>query len=221
MNPAGESSESEDQIQMFLRLYKLPLLLGIASIFLIGIASVVLVRSFSSVRPIEFSEGSASSSGTVALTMIQVDVEGAVAVAGVYSLQKGARVDDLLKTAGGLTGEADSTFIEQKLNRAAILADGAKLYIPRTGEIETSHNYESSTAVSITSHNDGTSNRLGEATVNINSASQILLESLPGVGPVTAGKIIAGRPYQTAQDLVVKKAVGPALFEKIKNLISL
>ncbi|MBI2404837.1 helix-hairpin-helix domain-containing protein [Candidatus Gottesmanbacteria bacterium] len=57
--------------------------------------------------------------------------------------------------------------------------------------------------------------------VNINTASQNELESLPGVGPVTAKKIIDNRPYQTLEELVSKKAVGNALFEKIKGSLSL
>ena len=57
--------------------------------------------------------------------------------------------------------------------------------------------------------------------ININSASQTELEALPGVGPVTAGKIIDGRPYQTLEELKSKKAVGNALFEKIKDKLTI
>jgi len=57
--------------------------------------------------------------------------------------------------------------------------------------------------------------------VSINTGTESQLDSLPGVGPVTAAKIIASRPYQTLEEVVSKKAVGAALFEKIKNDISL
>ena len=62
-------------------------------------------------------------------------------------------------------------------------------------------------------------NTLGITTglININSASQSDLESLPGVGPVTAGKIIDGRPYQSIEELKSKKAVGNSLYDKIKD----
>ncbi len=57
--------------------------------------------------------------------------------------------------------------------------------------------------------------------VNINFSSQIELDSLPGVGPVTANKIISGRPYNTLDDLVNKKVIGASLFEKIKSRLTL
>jgi len=57
--------------------------------------------------------------------------------------------------------------------------------------------------------------------LNINTATQAQLEDLPGVGPVTAGKIIAGRPYSSLEELLVKKAVGRSLYEKINSQITL
>jgi competence protein ComEA len=56
--------------------------------------------------------------------------------------------------------------------------------------------------------------------VDVNNASESELDSLPGVGPVTAAKIIENRPYQTIDELVVKKAVGDSLFGKIKDKIT-
>ena len=57
--------------------------------------------------------------------------------------------------------------------------------------------------------------------VNINTASETELDALPGVGPVTAQKIISNRPYQKIDDLVSKKAVGASVFSKIKDQISI
>ncbi len=59
-----------------------------------------------------------------------------------------------------------------------------------------------------------------ENPVNINTATTLELENLPGVGPVTAGKIIAGRPYVTVDELVIKKAVGRSIYEKISPLVT-
>lgn len=58
------------------------------------------------------------------------------------------------------------------------------------------------------------------ALVNINSASAQELEKLPGIGPVTAGKIIAGRPYTSIDELLVKKVVGRSTYEKISPLVT-
>ncbi|OGE13976.1 hypothetical protein A3G14_03855 [Candidatus Curtissbacteria bacterium RIFCSPLOWO2_12_FULL_38_9] len=58
------------------------------------------------------------------------------------------------------------------------------------------------------------------ASINVNTASEAQLDTLPGVGPVTAGKIIASRPYSSVEELLSKKAVGRATFDKIKDLVT-
>lgn len=57
-------------------------------------------------------------------------------------------------------------------------------------------------------------------TININQASESELDALPGIGPVTAQKIISNRPYQSVEDLLNKKAVGASEFAKIKDQMS-
>lgn len=57
--------------------------------------------------------------------------------------------------------------------------------------------------------------------VDINNSTQAQLEDLPGVGPVTAGKIIAGRPYESLEELLTRKAVGRSLYEKISSQLTL
>jgi len=86
--------------------------------------------------------------------------------------------------------------IDRKVNKSAILKDGQKIYIPFVGE------------------------KLADSKiVNINSSSQYELESLPGVGPVTAKKIIDGRPYASAEELYVKKVMSKSAFEKVSDLV--
>ncbi|MBI2420982.1 MAG: helix-hairpin-helix domain-containing protein, partial [Candidatus Levybacteria bacterium] len=97
-------------------------------------------------------------------------------------------------------------FIEKNINLASKVTDGMKIYIPRVGE-----SLSSGVNTTISS---------GSSLVGINSAGQAELEALPGIGPVTAGKIIAGRPYSSIDDLVAKKAVSQSVFEKIKDQIS-
>ena len=89
------------------------------------------------------------------------------------------------------------------------MTDGLKIYIPRDGE--------EVQQVQAQAEN----NTSGTDLININSASGTELESLAGVGVVTAQKIIDGRPYGSVEELLDKKIVGNATFEKIKTSISI
>lgn len=135
---------------------------------------------------------------------ISVDVEGAVILPGVYTLSLNSRVKDALIAAGGLSSDADREWIAKNLNLALKLSDSSKIYIPKIGE-----------TIVQASNTDVSSSGL----VNINSASSSELDSLPGVGPVTAQKIIDNRPYSSIEDLKNKKIVGSSVFEKIKDKI--
>lgn len=129
---------------------------------------------------------------------LTVDVGGEVTRPGVYRLAAGSRVEEAIEAAGGVTETADIDYIDKYLNRAAKLADGQKIYIP-----------------------DKSAEKPAESgRVNINSAGQGELEGLPGIGPATAGKIVAGRPYQNVSELVEKKIVGQKVFDQIKDNIS-
>ena len=142
-----------------------------------------------------------SSDSNLAASGVVVHVDGAVGSPGVYSLGPEARVMDAVTAAGGLTADADGS----RINLAAKVADGQKIYIPASGEV-------TSDKGQVTSQN--------ASLININTASQSQLESLPAIGPVTAQKIIASRPYSSLEDLLTKKVVGSSTFEKIKDLIS-
>ena len=104
------------------------------------------------------------------------------------------------------------------------VADGMKIYIPSLGEATTSYNTSSVKTGGETSHNinqsDSGQSQSG-AFISINMASKDQLDSLPGVGPVTAQKIIDNRPYERLEDVVTKKAIGASLFEKLKNSLTL
>lgn len=180
--------------------YKIPILLGGISIVSIILSIVLLVKSTYTATPIQFSSDNTEASGAAAIT---VDVEGAVIHPGVYTLPGGARLEDAITAAGGLESDADEELFAKTMNRAMKLVDGGKIYVP-----------------SLSSPSLGTLGSVSNL-ISVNTASQSELESLPGIGPVTAQKIIANRPYQTLEELVGKKAVGAALFEKIKDKISL
>lgn len=140
---------------------------------------------------------------------LHIDVEGAVVHPGVYVLPQNARVQEALVAAGGLAGNADRDFVAKSLNLAAKLFDGAKVYIPKMGETPTAGS-------SATANYAGSQVNL----LDINSATADKLDNLPGVGPVTAQKIITGRPYQAVDDLLNKKIVSSSVFQKIKDLIT-
>lgn len=186
-----------------LRTYKIPILLGGVSIFAIILSIVLLVQSTQTTTPIQFSSDNPEASGAAAIT---VDVEGAVVSPGVYTLRGGSRVEDAITAAGGLGSDADEELFAKTMNRAAKLVDGGKIYVPSLSSSPKSPQSPQSPISPL---------------VSVNSGSQSELDTLPGVGPVTAQKIIANRPYQTLEELVAKKAVGTALFEKIKDLVSL
>ena len=215
---ASEEASAPDPRANLLSLwqrYKLPIVLGTASVILIIISLTLLIKSTQTTTPIRFSqaEPAASASGTrgTLVSAITVDVEGAVVRPGMYQLPREARVADALIAAGGLTEEADTDRIAATMNRAAKLVDGGKLYFPKKQdpnflELRAQGPPLNSQVLSL---------------VSVNRASQGELESLPGIGPVTAKKIIASRPYQTLEELVSKKAVGQSLFEKIKDQLGL
>lgn len=202
-----------DAFKTFFDVYRLPIALGGVSLLCIVIALIVFIKSYERTAPIRFSSDNqqASVAGIVAEAdvMTLVDVEGAVVHPGVYRMPQGSRVDDAITAAGGLSNDADNEAIATSINRAAKLSDGAKLYIPKRGQ--------SGDTVDPTQ----SSQRPLSTFLHINTASQSELETLSGVGPVTAEKIIGGRPYMRLEELVEKKAMSQSLFEKLKSQLTL
>ncbi len=130
---------------------------------------------------------------------LTVDVAGAVERPGVYQLPYNSRRQDALITAGGLGAKADRNYVAKYINLAQKVTDGEKIYVPWENQ----------------------ENREGKGDkININTAATMELESLPGVGTVTAGKIIQNRPYQNVSELVSKKVVAASVLEKIKDRLS-
>jgi competence protein ComEA len=216
--------------------FKIPVILGALSLGAVILSITILVKSTQNVTPIRFSRMNFDASGSgIGSTLgseiarneaILVDVEGAVKTPGIVRLGSGARVEDAIRAAGGLATNADEVYIAKNINRAMRVVDGMKVYIPVVGEAGTSHNLDRATSQTDVAQSYGIVTTSGGSSqnaivVSVNSASQSELESLPGVGPVTARKIIDNRPYASLEDLTVKKAIGPALFETIKSQLSL
>ncbi len=188
--------------------FKLPLALSTVGIVLIigGIFATGLNKS----KPNPSSSGQAFPKESLVNSQktISVDVSGAVNRPGVYKLSEGARLEDAIAASGGFSDLANKEYISKSLNLAQKLADGSKVYVPAEGDTSGSFAPRSTVA--------GASNQVK---VNINTSSQAELEALPGIGPVTASKIISDRPYQAIEELTAKKIVSKAVFEKIKDQI--
>lgn len=144
---------------------------------------------------------------------VTVDVSGEVVKPGVYKLKKGDRVGDVLIMAGGLSAKADREWVDKNINRAEIIRDGEKIYIPKSGEKNA--NYELLI----------TNNKTKELQIiNINTAGVEELDKLSGIGPSIAQKIIDYREsnggFKTKEELKLVPGIGDKLFEQIKEKIT-
>lgn len=142
-----------------------------------------------------------------------VHAAGAVASPGVYALPAGARVADLLAAAGGPLSEADL----DRLNLAARVADGDRVYVPRRGEGEP----PSTEVGGLAGAGGGPPTTAG--LVDLNTATAAQLDTLPGVGPATANAIITYRtrhgPFRSVTELLEVPGIGPAKLESLRPLV--
>ena len=164
------------------------------------------------------SSGDASgiASGIDSDGMIFVDIGGAVKTPMLAELPDGSRVDDAIKAAGGLRDEADMTSV----NRAEFLVDGQKIFIPSYA-LDEDGNIIESAGVSDNAAGAAAQTGAQEGKVNINTADSDQLQTLNGVGPATAQKIIdyrdsSGR-FTTIEDLKNVSGIGDKTFEKLKD----
>lgn len=142
---------------------------------------------------------------------IVVDVEGAVVHPGIYELPSGSRVGEAVAAAGGYDVNVDLDAAAAQLNLAAPLTDGEKVLVPRVQPSGADGTATEGTA------GEGSSDEL----VDVNSATAAELEALPGIGPVTAEKIIAAReeaPFTSLEELVERGAINNGQLEKIRDL---
>ena len=151
-----------------------------------------------------------------------VDVDGAVAHPGLYKLPPDSRVQAALAAAGGLSPQADA----HRINRAAKLHDGQKLYVLSQGESTpplAASSGQGCEGQACTSTEGGVagSDTEGQGLVNINTANATQLTQLPGVGPAIAQKIIdyrtANGPFTSVDDLTKVPGIGAAKLAQIKS----
>lgn len=149
---------------------------------------------------------------------IIIHVVGEVNKEGIVNLKNGDRISDAIEKAGGATENADLS----KINLAYKVEDGQKINIPNKNEENTNNEYITTDSGEGIVETEETIQEDGEQ-ININTASQTQLETLPGIGPSTALKIIQYREengkFNSIEDIKNVNGIGDAKFESIKDYI--
>ena len=147
---------------------------------------------------------------------LRVDVAGAVATPGIYTLPRGSLVADAVAAAGGAASDADL----DRINKAMPLQDSMQVFVPRVAQpIPTVINPPAPATSATAPVRSGQAAVPGKP-VNLNTATLEELDTLPGVGPATARLIVEGRPYGAVEDLMRVKGIGQATFDKLKGLVT-
>ena len=160
---------------------------------------------------------------------IVVEVAGEVIKPGVYKLASGSRVDDALVMAGGIGAKADRDWIAININKAALLSDGEKIYVPSKAEALKSQipisNLQSNSNNQIPNENKNVLGVTTNGKISINNADAGKLDELPGIGPAIAQRIIdyrkANNGFKNVEEIKLVSGIGDKLYEKIKDKISL
>ncbi|MGD0018461.1 MAG: ComEA family DNA-binding protein [Candidatus Limnocylindrales bacterium] len=190
------------------------LLAAAGALMAVSVGAALLVASQQGGQ-VQVVSGSSESAGEpiepdASRATLVIEVAGAVAHPGVYSLPVGSRVADAIQAAGGYSPDVDPRQTETQLNLAAKLVDAELIRVPRRGDGSAS----SSTA-------GGAKASVG--LLNLNTATAEQLDTLPGIGPATAQKIIASReqqPFQKVDDLVTRKIVASSTLAKFRSLVT-
>jgi competence protein ComEA len=147
-----------------------------------------------------------SSTAPVSAARLFVNVVGAVRRPGLYRLEDGSRVADAVTRAGGPTPRAQI----ELLNLAARVADGEQIVVPRRGPSVPAAGADGATAAA--------------GPVHLNSATLEQLDALPGIGPVTAQKILDYRQqhgaFGSVDELDAISGIGPARLEDLRGLVA-
>lgn len=144
---------------------------------------------------------------------ILVEINGQVANPGVYAMEKDARLMDLIFQAGGLTNQAD----KNRVNNVFILHDGDYFFIPAIDESipETARNAPGQSQTIDTA--------VFDYPLNLNTASQEALETLPGIGPTKAQDIITFREqeglFENLEELLFVPGIGPSTLDSIREYL--
>lgn len=174
---------------------------------------------------------SASSAASAANAEVVCDISGAVKHQGVYRLKNGARLEDLIEKAGGLTKDAQL----KAINRSQLLKDQDKIYIPgkgdKVGAAQTANSAAASTPVSSSasssssSVSSSTSGAASGDLINLNTATASDLQKLNGIGEKKAEQIIAYRQekgsFKSIDELKEVSGIGDKTFAAIKDQLTI
>ena len=188
---------------------------GLSRRQLFGAAAAVAVLLLLAIR--HFGGGSAAPTATplptpvrakpAAAKLLVIDVAGAVRRAGLYRLRSGSRIDDAIAAAGGPTSKAQL----DSVNLAAPVADGEQIVVPGRG------------AAGVAAASPPAAGSSPSAPLDLNSATLEQLEGLPGIGPVTAQKILDYRQahgaFHSVAELEGVPGIGPAHMAQLKGLV--
>lgn len=178
---------------------------AVVVLVLVGLGCAVLVSALGEngstadvARP-----SAAASDAPLAGAAIFVHILGAVERPGLYELREGDRAIDAVAAAGGFLDTAD----QAQLNLARFVVDGEQIVVPVVGEIP-------ATVPGVTA----------QGKVNLNTADAAALDTLPGVGPAIAARIIAWREangrFTAVEDLMGVTGIGDKTFEELKELVT-
>ena len=154
--------------------------------------------------------------------IVIIHITGSVKNPGIVKLKEGSRIEDAIEAAGGLTENADIT----KVNLAYVVEDGTKIKIPSASEEDIGDEdiIDSKSGDNIIIEENTVSSSNSTQTININKATEKEFETLPGIGPSLASKIIEYRnqngKFGSIEDIKNVNGIGDSKYEKIKDLIT-
>jgi len=187
--------------------YRGILFLGITALVLAGVILIQALRLPAPPLVLSTAVAPSTPGPTATAPPLLVYVTGAVERPDVYSLPQGSIVKDAILAAGGPASDADL----ERINLAASLSGGQQVYVPHQGE----------GAPPVLPMRGETP---GDGLINVNTATAALLESLPGIGPTLAQRIIeyrdANGPFEGVEDLVDVPGIGEATLDKFRDLIT-